>query len=282
MRITKVLNNNLVLARDGVQGERVVMGKGVGFKKRPGDLVASGSIDKVFILESKALVEELETLVQSVPSDHLELTKQVVEESERMLGVSFSDFVYIGLVDHLSYALQRNSEGLSLGNALSWEIRRFYPEEYAAAVHALDIVERFSGVRLPESEASFIAMHFVNAETDPDGHGNGFTSADIIRDILNIVRYHYLVDLDEESAAYGRFVTHIRYFLKRPHQMRRGPVDLFLFEQVKDRYPEAFACATKISRYLEETTSSKIQTDELLYLMIHVNTLATRGVRAEE
>ncbi|MBO8133354.1 CAT RNA binding domain-containing protein, partial [Dickeya fangzhongdai] len=37
MKIAKILNNNVVTVMDEQNNEQVVMGRGLGFKKRPGD-----------------------------------------------------------------------------------------------------------------------------------------------------------------------------------------------------------------------------------------------------
>lgn len=37
MQITKILNNNVVVVIDDQQREKVVMGRGIGFQKRPGE-----------------------------------------------------------------------------------------------------------------------------------------------------------------------------------------------------------------------------------------------------
>ena len=49
--ILKVINNNVVSALDESGEEIVVMGKGVGFAKKPGTPVDEGRIEKRFFLE---------------------------------------------------------------------------------------------------------------------------------------------------------------------------------------------------------------------------------------
>lgn len=276
MRIKKILNNNLVLAQDENMTERMVMGRGIGFRKKQGDVIRPEEIDKVFVLESQALVDQFVTLVRSIPINHLELTKKVVEAAQEELGLIFDDFIYIGLADHISYALYRHQQNIVLTNALTWEIRKFYAREYKAALKALDVIEYYEGIRLCEAEASFIAMHFVNAQTSGEAVQLSMAAAGIIQDILNIVKFHYMLDLNEETMQYSRFVTHIRYFLQRVHQPSATQRDTFLFEQVKLRYPDAYDCACKIKTYLEEKLQISINEDEMLYFMLHIKCLVDR------
>ena len=58
MKIEKVLNNNVVQALDN-NVEYIVMGKGLGFQKRVGDLVDKEKIEKTFVLENTEVVEVL-------------------------------------------------------------------------------------------------------------------------------------------------------------------------------------------------------------------------------
>ena len=50
MRIEKVINNNIISTRDKQGVELVVMGRGIGFGKKPGSEVVEKKIEKVFLL----------------------------------------------------------------------------------------------------------------------------------------------------------------------------------------------------------------------------------------
>ena len=58
MQIEKILNNNVVQALDN-NVEYIVMGKGLGFQKKVGDLVDKEKIEKTFILENTEAVDGL-------------------------------------------------------------------------------------------------------------------------------------------------------------------------------------------------------------------------------
>ena len=50
MQILRVINNNVISSLDDEKREVVVMGKGVGFQKKAGDLVDASRIEKIFQL----------------------------------------------------------------------------------------------------------------------------------------------------------------------------------------------------------------------------------------
>ena len=49
---------------------------------------------------------------------------------------------------------------------MSNEIKSLYSEEYKIGLRALDIVEKYTDEKLPVDEASYIAIHIVNACLD--------------------------------------------------------------------------------------------------------------------
>ena len=96
-----------------------------------------------------------------------------------------------------------------------------------------------SGAELPEDEAGFFALHIVNAELDGNIH-HTMETPEVIDDIVNIVRFTYKTDLDEESLSYERFITHLKYFLQRAEsKIYYQPDDGELFDIVRKKFPEA-------------------------------------------
>lgn len=50
MKINKILNNNYVTSYNDDTGEIVVMGPGVGFRKKAGNTIDNNKIEKIFYL----------------------------------------------------------------------------------------------------------------------------------------------------------------------------------------------------------------------------------------
>ena len=53
MKIIKVLNNNVALVHDELGFEQVVMGRGLAFRKHPGDRIDPQNVDKIFVLQDQ-------------------------------------------------------------------------------------------------------------------------------------------------------------------------------------------------------------------------------------
>lgn len=68
MQITKILNNNVVVVIDDQQREKVVMGRGIGFQKRPGERINSSGIEKEYALSSHELGWAIKRTLKSYAS----------------------------------------------------------------------------------------------------------------------------------------------------------------------------------------------------------------------
>ena len=71
MRVIKTLNNSLILCLDKQGKEVILMGKGIGFQLKKGDLVPADKIQKVFKLDSlsDALKKDYIKLFEAAPDD---------------------------------------------------------------------------------------------------------------------------------------------------------------------------------------------------------------------
>ncbi|KUP20407.1 PRD domain-containing protein [Paenibacillus sp. DMB5] len=280
MKIEKVLNNNVVTVLDASQNELVIMGRGIAFKKHTGDAIDEDKIEKVFSLDNKEVSQKLMTLLSDIPIEYVECSDEVIRYAETVLGEKLHDSVYISLTDHIHFAIDRHRQGLQLKNALLWEIKRMYRKEFSIGLKALQIIEDRLGVLLPEDECAFIAMHLVNAQLNGEMRET-VSITNIVKDISNIVRRSFLIELDEESLSYYRFLTHLKFFAQRVVQ--GSPVDdrdrdHTLHDLVRVQYPEAYACAEKIADYTRKIYKRNLSKEEILYMTIHIE----RIVRNDE
>jgi len=276
MVINKIFNNNAVVAKDSQRQEIVVMGCGIAFKKSIGDPVDESLIEKVFILKQKDASEKFRSLLEDVPSEYVSLCDDIIEYAKNMLEVPLSEYLYVTLTDHISNALRLYDDGIKNVNPLIWEIKKFYPKEFAIGLKSLDFIEESIEKRLPEDEAGNIALHLINAQVNSSSSkvADVARQTEKIQDILNIVKYTYKIDLDEKSVSYERFITHLRFFFQRIHKRDNAAAleDDFLLRQVQSKYKQAYNCMLKIEKYL----NTELSDEEKLYLTIHVHRVTHR------
>ena len=115
-------------------------------------------------------------------------------------------------------------------------------------------------------------MHFINAQIND----NSEQMEDIqaltkkIKDILSLIRIHNRIAIDEDSLAFERFVTHLRFFFKRlENSSTHEDIGNPLLVHVVDKYPKAYETTRLIEDYLNTT----LYDDEQLYLTLHVQKL---------
>ncbi|VXC49915.1 transcriptional antiterminator of the bgl operon [Enterobacterales bacterium 8AC] len=270
MKIAKILNNNVVITLNGHQEETVVMGRGIGFKKKTGDSVDESLIEKVFTLNSGEMSERYKELLAEIPLACITTADRIITLARQRLPGKLHNIVYITLTDHIHFALQRHAQGLDIKNVLLWEIKKLYPNEFALGLEALTIIAQRLEAQLPEDEAGFIALHLVNAQLNDEMH-NTLHITRVMQEILNIVKYHFRFDYNEEALSYHRFVTHLKFFAQR--LLGKNYVDSdddSLYQVVKDKYHESFACAGKINQHIEKHYQHRLTREEMMFLTIHI------------
>jgi len=280
MKIEKILNNNAVVIKEN-DNEKIVMGCGIAYKKRVGDEVSEDKIDKIFLLSNKEINNKFQELVSDIPMEYVELGEKIITFAKTQLGKKLNDTIYIFLVDHIYTAITRFLEGIEVKNALLWEIKRFYKDEYPIGLTALDLIEEIFSVRLPEDEAGFIALHIVNAEMD----GNEkevkrvYKITKIMQEILNIVRYNFKISFDEDSVYYYRFISHLKFFADRVFSERtyKDENNDDLFGIIQNKYKNSFQCVEKIAKFIEDKYQYIISDEEKLYLTIHIERIVYKS-----
>lgn len=274
MRVSKVLNNNAVLIHDAQQQEQVVMGCGLGFQKRPGDLLDEQCIEKIFARQKTGPQTVLCDLLQRIPPALLAVCERIIGLAQRQFP-SLQDHIYLALADHCHFAIERQRQGLTIRNAMLWDIRQLYPAEYALGLQAIALIAAELDCQLPADEAGFIALHLVNAQLSGDMQTTSQICS-IMQEILQIVRLKTQCPLDENTLAFQRFVTHLKFFTRRLlHRQSLPPGNPELPAMVRNYYPQAWHCAKAIARQLETHGHPGLQDDEIMYLSLHIGKLQT-------
>lgn len=110
MKVTKVINNNIIKSYDAKNQEVLVMGCGIGFKKKPGDEIDDSLIEKIYTNVDKTTSNKLTELLEKVPLEHIQLTNDIISYARASLGKKLNDNIYLALTDHISFAIGLKSE----------------------------------------------------------------------------------------------------------------------------------------------------------------------------
>lgn len=277
MVIEKVINNNIISAFDENGRELVVMGRGIGFGTKPGNPVDESRIEKIFRITSQSIAEQLKELLANMPLEHVKISSDIITYARKTLKLKLNQSIYVTLTDHIDFAITRFRQGIRPRNALLWEIRRFYSREYQIGQYALQMIRERLQVELPEDEAGFIALHFINAE-----YGTNIRDAarfpNLVGDILDIAQGELGIRFDENSLHYERFVTHIKFLIQRIYRSELlEDQDQELGEMMRRKYPREYQCSRRIAAYIGQETGHELSGDEIMYLAIHIRRVTAAG-----
>lgn len=270
MIIKRVLNNNPVISTNSQGVDVLLMGKGVAFGKKKGEVLDIALVEKTFLLKDKGTQNKFTELLLNVPLEHVLVAEKIINFGKIKLGKNLNEILYVNLTDHIHSAILRYQEGIVLKNPLRWDIARFYSDEYAVGEKAIDIVKKDLGVTFEIDEAAFIALHFVNAQLEQKDN-LAYEIAEITKGIEEVIKTYYRTEFDEASLDYYRFITHVKFFAQR---LLKGEhyddEDDELLTILKKKYPSEYACARKIGEYVQANYQYELQSTELLYLTAHI------------
>lgn len=273
--IEKVINNNIISAYEKSGAEVIVMGRGIGFKKKQGEVVPADQISKIFRIKSRTLAEQFKELLANMPLERVRISDEIISHAKDHLKLKLNQSIYVTLTDHINFAIERVSQGIEPQNALLWEIKRFYPQEFQLGIYALELIHDRLGILLPEDEAGFIALHFVNAEYGTDIR-DAVKFPDQMQAIVDIVERDLGILLDESSLHYERFMTHIKFLIQRIYRKELlFSEDRELSLLMQRKYPREYQCSVKVAEYIMQATDSRLSEEEIMYLSVHIRRVST-------
>lgn len=272
MQIHKILNNNVAVVLDEQGKEKIVMGRGICYKKKAGEEILPEMIDKTFFLSEAEANNKFQVLIQDIPLEHISIGEEIITEARIRLGKKLNDMVYISLIDHVHTSIVRLLDGVTVKNVLLWDIRRFYKEEFQIGLWALERIKEKCKVELPVDEAGFIALHLANAQMDEAVMHNMYEITRIMQEIVHIVKYYFQMEFDEDDVYYYRFITHLKFFAKRliENKTYEDEDSDDLLEVIRNKYQDAYHCVEKIERFLTKKYEYPLSKEEQLYLTIHI------------
>ena len=259
VKIIRVLNTNAVVSVDSQGMELIMTGPGIGLKKRKGENIDQSLVDKTYHLENKEESKRLQEVVKEISEEYLGIVDRVVKEAKKE-KLEIRDSLYVTLTDHINSAVARYREGIALKNMMKIDIRKFYPKEYQVGMHAIEWIKEQTGEDLGDDEAAFIAMHIVSAELNAQNITDVNQITELINTVLQIVRIHFKIDLNEESISYERFLTHLKFFAARVFDhMEYKDTMQEIYKVMVEQNENAFSGVKKIAEYIKKHRDARTE-----------------------
>lgn len=271
-RLKQRINNNVILASNELH-QVILVGKGIGFQKKRGDIIKESTVENRYFESENLHFEHIISLFDFVNDTQFDCLKQIVTQVEKTFTSKINPNLLFSLLDHIVNAIQRLKEDKVIVLPIEWEIKKYYPTEYHLAKLDLAKINQTFDVELPTSEIVMIAIHFINAQNEAQANNEIIEVIELTTKIVKIVNYHFNIHFREESTMYQRFITHIKYYLMRQQRNEQLVGDDSLVQIFENKYPEEAQCVKKIVTLIENETEYQVSETEQMYLILHVGNL---------
>ncbi|KRN21859.1 transcriptional antiterminator lict [Lacticaseibacillus camelliae DSM 22697 = JCM 13995] len=276
--ISQVLNNNVILVEDGQDQQKIIWGRGIGFKAHAGNHYELQKTDRVFSAvpsDDEQWIGQFKELSEKIPREYFELTEKIIHLAQSQIDADFDEHLLIPLTDHIYFAVERVKMGLNLANPMLYDLKRFFSKEFAVGKQAQEMIQQLSGEPISDDEAGFITIHLVEHEIQNSKSSvDTFASfLEITTDVNNIIEAAFGRKFSDDSIAVNRLMTHLHYLILRSgskHVTTTSPDDSALLEALKRGHPRAGNCLDQVVSYLAQKLDYKFTDSDRLYLLIHI------------
>ncbi len=265
--IVKSYNNNIVSVKmNGV--ERILFSKGIGFGKKSGDKIEKDTqVEKIFVIEDEDNLRNFEQIIENVDEEFLMLCEKMITYIANELKEDLDEKIHVALVDHLNYVVKRLSNKEIIENPFIMEIKALYPIEYTLAERVAETLLKEINVYIPEGEIGYIALH-IHSARNSGKVSNTLKSTYLINSIVEYVEQQIEVRIDKTSLDYARFLTHLRFAIKRI--LLNTSIKNDFIKEIKSKYKLSYKIAKGVSKILIRQLEKNVGEDEIAYLAMHI------------
>lgn len=264
--VQRMLSNNAVLAKTMDGKDVILLGKGLGFGRKEGDLLTSPKYEKLFVVPEGGEEQALH-LVERVNPAVIQVTEEIIKLVKTQLGDVLHSRVYIGLADHINFALIRLSQGMEIRNPFISEIEAMYPEEFGIAKQGAELIAEKLKVTIPREEIGFIALHLHSARHNRPV-GESLKYSEIINQVVKYVETKAGPLKEYGGLNYTRLLSHLQSCIGR--LVTKRTVENPIIEQLKEKFAESYKMARHIGDILQKGLHVEVPDAEIGYLTIHL------------
>ncbi|WP_145232800.1 glucose PTS transporter transcription antiterminator GlcT [Staphylococcus arlettae] len=268
--ITKILNNNVIICTIDRQ-EVILLGKGIGFNKKPGMKVQRGdSIEKVYKLDQQHQLDHYKLLVAQTDESIIHAIIEAVDLITSEETVIDDKKLVISLTDHIIFAYKRLQQQQKITNPFIAETQQLYSESYDLAQRVIVQLNAKLDVDFPEDEIGFIALH-IASNTNAISIHEVNAMYNMVSKATKIIEHDLQQTIDKHSIKYQRFIRHVQFLIRRIQQDEHAAASQVFEDMVKAHYALCYNVALKIMRLIQRELNVTIHESEIVYLAIHIH-----------
>lgn len=271
-KVKKVLNNNVLIGSHESFGEVVLIGKGIGFSRRPGQPIDSNLVEKLFVLKNEKEQENYIKLMPFVDNELLEAIISSIQLIKQRANSMLNEHIHVALTDHLMFAITRLKKGMEMKNPFLIETKTLYPFEYEIAHEVVNLIGERTGIYLPEGEIGFIALHVHSAVMNRD-LSEVNQHSQLVTHLVNMIEEQLDIKIDKDSIDYMRLVRHIRFTIERVNKGEVVEEPEKITSLLKEEYPVCYNLSWKLIKVMQQTLKKPVFNAEAVYLTMHLQRL---------
>ncbi|MFW2491042.1 glucose PTS transporter transcription antiterminator GlcT [Clostridium chromiireducens] len=265
--VIKSYNNNIVSVEMNGQ-ERILFAKGIGFGKKTGDKIEKGTeVEKVFLIENEDNLRNFKQVIENVDEEFFELCERMISFIADELQEKLDERIHVALVDHLNFAVKRIADSEEIENPFLIEIKALYSTEYSLAERVAKKLQDEININIPLGEIGFIALH-IHSARNSGVISNSIKNTYMINSIIEYIEEKMSIKIDKTSLDYARFLTHLKFAIKRISTNISIKNDFI--KEIKSKYKISYKIAKGVSKILVEKLEKDVVDDEIAYLAMHI------------
>ncbi|ASK62512.1 transcriptional antiterminator [Virgibacillus phasianinus] len=208
-------------------------------------------------------------LLGMVNPETLTTIENRVEQTRNQLPHELADSAFIGLVVHLTLAIERLQKGdkIEFDQAFMKQIEG--TKEYEIAKQLIQDLEISLSMEIPDDEIGYITMHLMGAKLRIDHHylieDSSLDIAYKTKQLISYVESHMGMDLSNNASLLNDLAAHLKPMIYRLKQGMN--ITNPLIKEIKKDYPDLFQL---IREGVQEIFSDmKFPDDETAFLVLH-------------
>jgi len=284
LKVVQSLNQNALLVNnDG--NECIVVGKGIGFGKKRGDVVESKQDIKFYKMVPDQ--DGIKESIADIDDQSLQMAEKVAIYAERFLNKEFTGNFILSLAGHIQYLEEKYRDHVEIPEPFHYELKYLYPTEYRIAEWAINYLQEEFNMEMPTAEVSFFTLHFVNGLVESGSVKNVVELSDILNETIEIIERETGEVMDRETISFSRFIIHLRYFvirsLSRTHKRDTNENSDFkkIYDLTFEMYPREKQIIKKIKKQLYADHGIEFENYEDFYLLLHLVRIMNNGVESK-
>lgn len=271
-KVKKVLNHNTVIAvnTDKLK-EYLVLGKGVGFGKKPTQEITISSDDRIFSLEETTERGNIKEFIKNVSPIFIELADAVLCIADEKFDNVDHNIIF-PMADHLEFAVKRIEKGEEISNPLIDDIKILFHSEYKIAETIRPLLKEQFNINISDDEIGYVALH-VHSAISNDRISQSMEIARAVRECVTMIENVTKTTIRVDSLSYNRLMNHIRYMVARVQH--NEPLKLNMNDYILNTFPQSFGIAATVCEELGKSLGTKLDDIEIGYLAMHIERVKT-------